>query len=99
MARDSVLHTSQLDPLITTSMEETLALTRQWKPDILILGPQDIAPLCETLKSQEGYRNIPLIAMMDRHDEASKDRVFFSGADEWRSKLENTPGLSVTPTL
>lgn len=81
--RESLLQTSQISPLIASNNTEIMAIVRTWQPDLLILGPQDIAATTQTLKSSKDYRDIPLIAVLEPGDASTREKTLEAGCDDW----------------
>ena len=85
LVRESILQTSQVQPRIASGSQEIMALVHNWQPHLMILGPLEIASICQTLKSSKEHRDIPLIAIVPRNDAATLESVLAAGCDEWVS--------------
>lgn len=81
--RESLLQTSQVSPLIASTGSEIMALVRSWKPDLMILGPREVAAVTQTLKNSKEYREIPVIAVLDPSNASEREKTLEAGCDDW----------------
>jgi len=79
------------------SGEEALILTKEEKPDLILLDvnmpPPNGYKICRTLKDNPDYKDIPIILLTAKATESDKFWGIESGADEYITKPYNPEEL------